>query len=72
MKVARFEGSVGHIIKIKGIANSRTMIVADSAAAEGLNLETWQEDLAKVCSFVKQPDQVCIISARKCLLRSYS
>ena len=48
--MAHFESIMGRIIKIRGIANSKTMITANPAAAQGLNLETWQEELAKVDS----------------------
>ena len=50
MQVAHVESSIGRIIKICGIANSKTMIIADPATAQGLNLELWQEELAKVTS----------------------
>ncbi len=46
--MAHLESSMGRILKIRGIANSKTMIMADSSAAQGLDLVNWQEQLAKV------------------------
>lgn len=48
VQVAHLEASMGRILRIRGIANSKTMILADPTATKGLNLETWQDQLAKV------------------------